>query len=82
MRRIKSLLELRDSTDFEIHVNEVRKKETKIEVGSHPFNLSHLAEYSLRNDISEALKDNKFSDFEDIVFQMNLTKVNWKKFQT
>ena len=49
-RSKKRLLELRDSIDFGLHVNESRKIDTIIEVRSKAFILSDLHGYSLRHE--------------------------------
>ena len=46
----KRLLELRESNDFGLHVNESIKIDTKIEVLSKAFILSDLHGYSLRHE--------------------------------
>ena len=65
---MKSLLERRDLNDLEIHVNEVRKRGTKIETRLNSFNFEDF-DYSSRNYIL-ALKNSEKNDLEDMVSRM------------
>ena len=48
MKMIKNFLKLKKINDFEIHVNEFRRRRTKGEVVSNTFDLADLADFCLR----------------------------------
>ena len=65
---LNKLTELRS---LELHVEEVRKRGRKIEIGDSEYKLSDFDSH--KNEILEELKNVKYNDLEDLVYRMQLT---------
>ena len=65
---LNKLLELRS---LELHVNEVRKRGSKIKIGDIEYKLSDFD--TQKNEILEELRNVKYNDLEDLVYRMQLT---------
>ena len=65
---LNKLIELRS---LELHVEEVRKRGNKLEIGDSEYKLSDFE--SQKNEILEELKNVKYNDLEDLVYRMQLT---------
>ena len=65
---VNRLLELRS---LELHVNEVRKRGNKIKIGDKEYKLSDFD--NQKYEIIEELKNDKYTDIEDLVCRMQLT---------
>ena len=64
---LNKLLELRS---LELHVNEVQKRGTKIQIADKEYKLSDFD--NQKNEILEELKKVKYNDLEDLVYRMRL----------
>ena len=65
---LKKLLELKS---LELHVDEVRKRESEVKRGNNEYKLSDFD--TQKNEILEKLKNVKYNDLEDLVYRMQLT---------
>ena len=65
---LKKLMELKS---LELHVDEVRKRGNKIEIGDNEYKLSDFD--NQKQEIFEELKNAKYNDLEDLVYRMQLT---------
>ena len=65
---LNNLLELRS---FELHVEEVRKRGNKINIGDNEYKLSDFD--SQKNEINDELKNVKYNDLEDLVYRIRLS---------
>ena len=67
---LEKLLELRS---LELHVNEVRKRGNQIKIGDKEYKLSDFD--TQKNQILEELREAKYNDLEDLVYRMQLTRI-------
>ena len=65
---VNRLLELRSP---DLHVNEVRKRGNKIQIGDKEYKLSDFD--NQKDEIIEEIKNAKYTDIEDLVYRMQLT---------
>ena len=65
---VNGLLELRS---LELHVNEVRKRGNIKKIGDKEYKLSDFD--NQKHEITEELKNVKYTDIEDLVYRMQLT---------
>ena len=68
---IDDLNKLYELKSLELHVEEVRKRGNKIEIGDSEYKLSDFD--TQKNEIIEELKNVKYNDLEDLVYRMQLT---------
>ena len=74
MKKTKKLFDFREFRDFVLHINEVRKRGTKRELGSNSIDLSNLDDFSLKKDVPQAFKiTNKYNGPNNMVFRMKST---------
>ena len=64
---LKKLLELKS---LELHVDEVKKRGTKIKIGDNEYKLSDFD--NQKHEILEELKNAKYNDLKDLVYRMRL----------
>ena len=69
-KTIEELNKLLELKSLELHVAEVRKRGTKIKIGDNEYKLSDFD--TQRNEILTELKNIKYTDFEDLVYRMQL----------
>ena len=67
---LKEILELRSPNDFELHVKEVEKRGTRIEIENSGYNLAGFDHF--KSQVLAELKRVKY-DLEDMVYRMDLT---------
>ena len=67
---IDELNRLLDLKTLDLHINEVRKRGTKIEIGDKEYKLSDFD--NQKYEILEVLKKVKYNDLEDLVYRMQL----------
>ena len=67
--KLREFLEHREGKDFELHVEEVRKRENEEKLGNIKNNLSIFE--TRKNEISEDLKIVEYNGLEDAVFRYN-----------
>ena len=65
---LNKLLELKS---LELHVEEVRKRGSKIKAGDNEYKLSDFD--TRKHEIIEGLKNDEYGDLEDLVYRMQLT---------
>ena len=71
MKKIKNLSEIRDYHDFELHVNEVRKRKTKYKYAQTRLIYQILMNFPWEILYLKFFK--KYNDLEDLVFRKNIT---------
>ena len=69
-KMINDLNKLLELTSLELHVEEVKKRGTKIKIGGNEYKLSDFD--TQKNEILEELKNAKYNDLEDLVYRMQL----------
>ena len=70
-KKINDLNKLLELTSLELHVEEVKKRGTKIKIGGNEYKLSDFDTH--KNGILEELKNVKYNDLEDLVYRMRLS---------
>ena len=70
--KLRDIFDVRIRNDSELHVDEVNKKRNQIKIGENKYKLSDLD--TIKNDISDELKDVEYKDLENMVFSLGLTK--------
>ena len=71
INKLNKLLELRSETDIELHVKDVEKRGTRIEIENSCHNLRDFV--LLRSEIHLEIKWVKYRDLEDMVYRIQLT---------
>ena len=71
INKLNGLLELRSQNDIELHVKEVGKRSTRIELENSGYNLAGFDLFE--NEILAELSRVKCWDLEDLVFRMQIT---------
>ena len=69
--KLNELLELRSENDIELHVKEVEKRGTRIEIENSGYNLAGCDHF--KNEKFAGLKKVKYKDLEGMVYRMELT---------
>ena len=69
--KLKNLLKLKSENNIELHVQEVRKRGSKIKLGDFEYKLSDFD--NSRTEILDEMENVKYSDLEDMVYRMQLT---------
>ena len=70
-KMINDLNKLLELTSLELHVEEVKKRGTKIKIGGNEYKLLDFD--TQKNEILEEIKNAKYNDLEDLVYRMQLT---------
>ena len=70
-KTINDLNKLIELKSLELHVEEVKKRGSKIKIGDNEYNLSDFD--NQKNEILEELKNLKYNDLEDLVYRMRLS---------
>ena len=70
-KMINDLNKLMELKSLELHVEEVKRRGTKIKIGEIEYKLSDFD--NQKNDILEELKKVKYNDLEDLVYRMRLS---------
>ena len=70
-KTIDNLNKLLELKSLELHVEEVRKRGNKIQIGDNEYKLSDFD--TQKNEILEELKNVKYNDLEELVYRMQLT---------
>ena len=70
-KMINDLNKLLELASLELHVEEVKKRGTKIKIGDVEYKLSDFD--TQKNETVEELKNAKYNDLEDLVHRMQLT---------
>ena len=68
---LNKLIELKSENDIELHVKEVEKRVTLIEIGNSGYNLAGFDHF--KSEILSELKRVKQRDLEDTVYRLQLT---------
>ena len=71
INKLNKLLELRSQNDMELHVKEVEKSGTRIEIGNSGYNSSSFDHF--KREILAEMRRAKEKDLEDMVYWMQLT---------
>ena len=67
---LRELLKFRGENDFQLHVEEVKKKGNQIKIRSKEYELSELD--TRKNEIIEDIKKTEYEDLKHIVFRLEL----------
>ena len=70
-KMINDLNKLLELKSLELHVDEVRKRGSKIKIGDNEYKLSDFD--NQKHEILEELKNAKYNDLEDLVYRMRLS---------
>ena len=70
-KTIEELNKLLELKSLELHVEEVKKRGTKIKIGDNEYKLSDFD--TQKNVIVEELKNVKYNDLKDLVYRMRLS---------
>ena len=71
MNKLNKLFESRSENDIELHVKEVEKRGTRIEIRNKEYKPSDFDTRKI--EINKELKNKEYNDLEDMVFRMELT---------
>ena len=71
INKLIELLELRSENDIKLHVKEVRRRGSSIEVENSGYNLAGFDHF--KSEIVQGFKKVKYKDLDDMVFKMQLT---------
>ena len=71
INKLNKLLQLRSENDIDLHVNEIGKRPTQIEIENNVYNLAGFIHFE--NEILAELKREIYKDFDDMLYRMELT---------
>ena len=73
--KFEQLLEQKKTNQNKLHEEEVKKRELKLKIGLHTYQLLDLEDSSERNMFFRVLKNIKHKDLENMVFGKSLTYI-------